>query len=99
MLQKMESILTHPKLDATNEVAEFYGTDFNLDHLQTQPNLLHTSSETSLTDLKSVIAHLKMMNDVEKNYFSEVTKLVKIILVMPAMNTVSERSFSALKTT
>ena len=50
----VEFIPTHPNQpDATKEVAEFNGTDFNLDHLQTQLNLLHTSSETSLTDLKS----------------------------------------------
>ena len=33
----------------------------------------------------------------QKEYFSEVTKILKLILLMPATNVTSERSFSALR--
>ena len=71
---------------------EFYGTDFNHDLLKTQLNILYTNS---LRDLKSVIIYLKTLNEVERN-FSEVISVVKLILVMPATNAVSERCFSTL---
>ena len=98
MLQKLESILIKPNQpEKVKEVAEFYGTDFNHDLLKTQLNVLHTNSEPSLRDLKSVIAYLKTLNEVEKTFYSEVISVVKLILVMPATNAVSERSFSALR--
>ena len=40
---------------------------------------------------------LKGLNDVEKEYYSEVIKVAKLIMVMPATNALSERSFSALR--
>ena len=36
------------------------------------------------------------MNSIEKEFFSEVAIVLKLILVMPATNAVSEKSFSAL---
>ena len=78
------------------EIAEFYGTDFNHDLLTTQLNVLHTNSGPSLRDLKSVVPYLKTLNEVERNFFPEVISIVKSILVMPATNALSERSFSAL---
>lgn len=98
MLQKLESILIEPNQpNKVKEVTEFYGSDFNPDLLTTQLNVLHTSSEVSLVDLKSVVAYLKTLNSIEREFFSEVVNLVKLILVMPATNAVSERSFSALR--
>ena len=60
---------------------------------------MHTAaalSETRLMNLESVVTYLKLLNDVELAFYSEVVKLVKLILVLPATNAVSERSFSAL---
>ena len=74
----------------------FYGNDFNQsDRLQTQLHLLHTGSDRSLTDLQSVVTYLKSSSKVERECFCEVVKAVKLILVMPATNAVSEKSFSA----
>ena len=80
------------------DVLTFYGSDFHpSDRLKTQLHLLHTGSDKSLTDLESIITYLKTLDKVEREYFSEVVKVVKLILVMPATNAVSERSFSALR--
>ena len=68
--------------------------------IQVQLNAMHTagaSSETRLTNVQSVVTYLKSLNDVELAFYSEVVKLVKLILVMPATNAISERSFSALR--
>ena len=41
--------------------------------------------------------YLKSLTLEQRGYFSEVIKLVKLILVMPATNATSERCFSALR--
>ena len=53
-------------------------------------NALHTAagSETSLTDR---VTYLKSLNSVEKQYYSEMIKVVKLILVLLATNAVSEK--------
>lgn len=52
-LQKLESILIEPNQpNKVKEITEFYGSDFNPDLLTTPLNVLHTSSEVSLVDLK-----------------------------------------------
>lgn len=96
MLQKMETIVSQQtsQSEVIREVTDFYGSD--LKRLQTQLNIFHVSGE-SPTDLKSIIAHLTTLNMVEREFFSEIIKVVKLILVMPATNAVSERSFSALR--
>ena len=49
-----------------------------------------------MNDLQSIASFLKGLNEIEKEYYSEVIKVAKLILVMPATNALSERSFSAL---
>ena len=44
-----------------------------------------------------LIAFLKSLNAVERTLYLEVFELAKLILVMPATNAISERSFSALR--
>ena len=50
------------------------------------------------TLLQSIVSHIpkKGLNEVEKEYYFEVIKVAKLILVMPATNALNERSFSAL---
>ena len=49
-----------------------------------------------MNDLQCIISFLKGLNEIEKEYYSEVIKIAKLILIMPASNALSERSFSAL---
>ena len=44
-----------------------------------------------------IVAHVKAFSPAERVYFSEVLTLVRIVLVNPATNSVSERSFSAMR--
>lgn len=104
MLKKLETLLTTVdsslRSELLKEVVEFYHSDFGNENLvQTQLTLLHANSteESSLEDLQSVITYLETLTSVQKEFYSEVIKIVKLILVMPATNAVSERSFSALR--
>ena len=77
----------------------FYGDDFNYSLLKSQLQLLHgqvqqSSHQTiSLTTVKELLLKLGR----SCSLLSEVVKLVSLILVMPATNATSERSFSALR--
>ena len=48
-------------------------------------------------DVNNLIAYLKSLNAVERTLYLEVFELAKLILVMPANNAISERSFSTLR--
>ena len=100
MLKKLEVMLTNETLQCSNvikDVMTFYGNDFdNAVRVETQLSLMH-SSGTSMADLKSIITYLKSLSNIEKAFYSEVVKIVKLILAMPATNATSERSFSALR--
>ncbi|KAI6658762.1 hypothetical protein LOD99_15087 [Oopsacas minuta] len=101
MLQNLETALTSSEnasdSDLIGSIIAFYGDNFtHADRLHTQLKLLHCSG-AALTDLPSIIIYLKSLNSTEKSFFSEVIKIVKLILVMPATNATSERSFSALR--
>ena len=78
-----------------NEVAEFNGPDLHQECLKSQLSVLH--SHESPNNLQSVVSHLKSMNIVERVFYSDVIKVVKLFLVMPATNALSERSFSCLR--
>ena len=83
-----------------DSIVQFYGSDFNSATLKAQLELLHTcfSSSSSLSptfmDIKSYIVSL---SPGVQSSLSQVCVLLKLILVMPATNAVSERSASALR--
>ena len=101
ILQKLEVALLenrevqHSKV--VKEIVQFYGDAFNhKDHLEAQLIQLHSGNEQALYDVLTVIAYQQSLSTTERNYYCEVIKLVKLILVIPATNAVSEWSFSAL---
>ena len=46
--------------------------------------------------IKGIVKFLQSLSDTERLLYSMVVQLVKLILVMPTTNAISERSFSAL---
>ena len=78
-------------------VTDFHGQDFVTRQLDCHLDILSTSIPGSQHDVVSVLDYLKTLPEPQKALLSEVYKLAKLILVMPATNAVSERSFSALR--
>lgn len=78
-------------------VTDFYGQDFAIRQLDCQLNILSTNIPGSQHDVVSVLNYLKILPDTQKMLLSEIYKLAKLIVVMSATNSVSERSFSALR--
>ena len=48
------------------------------------------------TSIKGVLKYLRNIFSAQRTLLSEICIIAKLILVMPAVNAVSERSFSAL---
>ena len=80
-------------------VTEFYGNDFKEDVLDTQLKSLHfvLSSTHDATTFYDIRAGVKELSNGSKAFISEIVKLLKLLIVMPATNAVSERSFSAMR--
>ncbi len=79
------------------EVMRIYGDDFNGQSLQLQLQILVSTVPEDIHTIMEVLSYLKEMPASEKELINEVVKLAKLILVMPATNSTSERSFSALR--
>ena len=101
-IAKLEDILCKEQ-NNLEEYNELYESDFDRQRMETQLMVLHSNlpsdikSESGGVKLKSIINYLKTLSTSELKYFSEVVKLVKIILVSPATNALSERSFIGLR--
>ena len=82
-------------------VTNFYKDDFHEVTLKVQLELFTTgfsqTEQSSQPTFSEVIKYVKSMSPAMQNGMSEVMKLIKLILIMPATNAVSERSASALR--
>ena len=83
-----------------NKVTTFYGDDFDVEllrvQLKTVPSIIGTVAETFETfqDVRKAVQKLRKPM---KMLINEFVKVLKLIIVMPATNAVSERSFSAMR--
>ena len=86
--------------DCFKLVTDFYGTDLSQSRLRTQLDILAThfhdndGSSVSFRDIKSYFQNLTSST---RTLFSEVVTLMQLVLVLPATNASSERSFSAMR--
>ena len=71
--------------------------NFERNSLKVQLESLAINIKETTPTLKDVVAYLKKLDKNSWDYFSEVFTLVKLILVVPATNALSERSCSALR--
>ena len=81
-----------------SEIVQFYVSDFrSVDALGTQLTRMRSALNDETINLKSIVLYLQSLSSEQREYFAEVITLVKFILVTPATNATSERSFSALR--
>ena len=79
-------------------VTKFYGPDLNVHALEMQLQIFATNfiMEGKKTSIKDILKYLRNISSAQRALLSEICIIAKLILVMPATNAVSERSFSAL---
>ena len=79
-------------------VIEFHNDDFDHNQLNMQLGILSSNIPCeSAHYLHSVIKYLQELSHAQRSLLTEVCTLASLILVMPATNAASERSFSALR--
>ena len=86
--------------DELEAVTTFFKDDICETQLKTQlevlghMNINKTGDKLTFID---IVAHFKSQSSAQLEYISQVVRLVKFVLLMPATNAVSERSASALR--
>ena len=83
--------------EVLTQVCTRYGEDFEQKNLQVQLTILHQSVPTACTSLQDILKHIVSLSSAQRSLMSEVCTLVRLLLVMPATNAQSERSFSGLR--
>ena len=79
-------------------VCNFYKDDFDKHKLETQLcSLPGTFEDKEVTDIHMVVKKFQKMSAGMRAHFSEVVILIKLLLIAPATNAVSERSCSTLR--
>ena len=77
-------------------MSSFCSTDLRKFKLETQLKTLTHIVDEKQEGIKDAITIISSLNTFQKLLVSEVLKLVKLILTVPATNAVSERSYSML---
>ena len=78
-------------------VCNLYGSDLNTLNLEMQLNMLGNTISDSTMDIFDVKKYFMDATAAVRSHFNEVMLVLKLILVLPATNTTSKRSFSAMK--
>ena len=77
-------------------VAGLYQSDLHIEDLKIQLTTLSLQLSDSHPSFSDILEYLQTLSKPARNIYSEVITVMKL-LVMPASNTTSERSFSALR--
>ena len=95
MYEKVEMLLLNVEL---KHVLTFYGDDFDPLQLSTQLEVLsnYFSSKDKVV-LSDNIEFFQTSSSGPLELLSQVTKLISLLLIMPATNAESKRSFSAVR--
>ena len=87
-----------PYQDELQHVLTFYGDDFDAlllpTHLEVFSDYFSSKDQVALSD---ILSFFQTSTPGQLELLSQVTKLVRLLLVMPATNAESERSFSAVR--
>ncbi len=106
MYQNLEELLIKAanSKDYSSEmekVVSFYGDDFeSKEQLSTQLEIFSSSFNKDSSNHVTLREAIKCVQDFspgQRAYYSQICKVVQLILVMPATNAASERSFSTMK--
>ena len=103
VINNIENLLLHAcnDEDLTEEcivaVRAVYEEDLDFDILPTQLQVLSSMVPSNAATVSDLLHFLQQLSKPERSLLSEVYVLCKLLLVLPATNAVSERSFSAMR--
>uniref|UniRef100_A0A1X7V1P6 DUF4371 domain-containing protein n=1 Tax=Amphimedon queenslandica TaxID=400682 RepID=A0A1X7V1P6_AMPQE len=98
-LQKKEFSAVEDQLVATMTKKTLFAlrNEEKFDLFWAKLEILSNNTPADIKDISGVKTYLQNLSTFEKELLSEVIVLMKLILVMPATNSTSERSFSAMR--
>ena len=76
-------------------MTNFYRADLNTANLRTQLETLKVNLPAGISGIKDIIKYVRNLTQVQRDLLTDISTVIKLILVMPATNAVSERSLSA----
>jgi hypothetical protein len=87
--------------DEFKHVVGFFGADFDPEILATQLRTFGVFFRSTGTDntptFKDIVDFCRTLDSHHRLFYSEIFRLLKLIIAMPATNATSERSFSCLR--
>ena len=83
------------QVEHQDELNQLYDKDIKYDNLEVQFQTIFQSVKEDLS-LVGITDYLKSLSITARSFYLEIVTLVELILVMPATNATSERSFSTL---
>ena len=79
-------------------VTNVCGADLNTANLLTQLEMLKVNLvPAGMSDVKNIIKYVRNLTQVQRDLLSDMCTIIKLILMMPATNAVSERLFCTLR--
>ena len=78
-------------------VTNFYGGDLNTANLRTQLETPKVSLPAGVSGIRDIIKYVRNLTQVQRDLLSDICTVIRLILVMPTTNTISERSFRSLR--
>ena len=78
-------------------VTNFYGGDLNTANLRTQLETPKVSLPAGVSGIRDIIKYVRNLTQVQRDLLSDICAVIRLILVMPTTNTISERSFRSLR--
>ena len=96
----IKAILGESFEEELQKVIGFYHDDFNDDILRVQLRTLPAvigQGKGSVNTFHDIQILVKQLKKPIRNLISEVAKMIKLVIVMPTTNAVSEHSFSAMR--
>ena len=96
----LNAAASQPYEEELKFVLSFYGSDFNPPLLSTHLEIFSQNfpdREEKQARISDIISFVKDCSPGQVDLMHQVSKLVRLLLVMPATNAQSERSFSAVR--
>ena len=104
MYRNLEELLVHAanRKDYSrqlDEVVSFYADDLQQQLLQAQLQTFasHFASANGSVSLRDCLSYLHEMSNEHSEFYSELCTIVRLLLVVPATNAISEQTFSTMR--
>ena len=95
--QLLLKAVRHDNYEELISVSNLYEHDLHIEDLKIQLTTLSVQLSDSHPSLSDILKYIQTLDKPAHKIYSEIITLIKLLLIVPASNATSERSFSALR--